>query len=168
MLSLNCVRIYRVSQISASNFHRICVKILSSTAPSILRSPRLTFPQVGDRVGMMLKSGGLLHFYINGRDQGMAAVCPNGPYWGVVDLYGMTVKVTVLQPPLPTPRLAMSPASSAESRLFDEAAVGAIGGRVVRRESGLSEDEGEFRCSTCLPQLSHPHAFHRQLQTVRR
>ena len=47
--------------------------------------------QVGDRVGMMLKSGGLLHFYINGRDQGMAAVCPNGPYWGVVDLYGLSL-----------------------------------------------------------------------------
>lgn len=91
---------------------------------------------------MMLKSGGLLHFYINGRDQGMAAVCNNGPYWGVVDLYGMTVKVTVLHPPLPTPRPALSPASGPESRQLEE--LGAVGGRVVRRESGLSEDEGEL------------------------
>ncbi len=47
----------------------------------------------GDRIGMTRKAGGDLHFYINGLDQGVAATKVPQQMWGVVDLYGMTVKV---------------------------------------------------------------------------
>ncbi|XP_071805443.1 neuralized-like protein 4 isoform X2 [Asterias amurensis] len=51
----------------------------------------------GDRIGVMRKANGDLHFFINGRDQGRAA--SNAPHiiFGVVDLYGMAVKVTILE-----------------------------------------------------------------------
>lgn len=50
----------------------------------------------GDRVGMMRKSNGSLHYYINGRDQGVAATNVSQTLWGVIDLYGMTMKVTIV------------------------------------------------------------------------
>ena len=43
----------------------------------------------------MRKSNGNLHYYINGLDQGVAAKVP-ATVWGVIDLYGMTVKVTIV------------------------------------------------------------------------
>ena len=51
--------------------------------------------QEGDRVGMIRKSNGNLHYFINGLDQGIAAKVPVS-IWGVIDLYGMTVKVTIV------------------------------------------------------------------------
>lgn len=50
----------------------------------------------GDRVGMMRKSNGNLHYYINGQDQGVAATRVSQTLWGVIDLYGMTIKVTIV------------------------------------------------------------------------
>lgn len=50
----------------------------------------------GDRIGMVRKANGDLHFYINGLDQGVAANNVPACVWGVVDLYGMTVKVTIV------------------------------------------------------------------------
>ncbi|GAB0091056.1 neuralized E3 ubiquitin protein ligase 4 [Sergentomyia squamirostris] len=50
----------------------------------------------GDRVGMMRKSNGNLHYFINGRDQGCAATKVSQILWGVIDLYGMTIKVTIV------------------------------------------------------------------------
>ena len=43
----------------------------------------------------MVRKGetGSLHFFINGLDQGVAATRVPSQIWGVVDLYGMTVKV---------------------------------------------------------------------------
>lgn len=38
----------------------------------------------GDRVGMMRKSNGNLHYFINGRDQGVAATRVNTTLWGVI------------------------------------------------------------------------------------
>ncbi|XP_063987913.1 neuralized-like protein 4 [Diachasmimorpha longicaudata] len=49
----------------------------------------------GDRVGMIRRSNGNLHYLINGLDQGVAAKIPPN-VWGVVELYGMTVKVTIV------------------------------------------------------------------------
>ncbi|XP_044577539.1 neuralized-like protein 4 isoform X2 [Cotesia glomerata] len=49
----------------------------------------------GDRVGMIRRCNGNLHYLINGLDQGVAAKVPPG-IWGVVELYGMTVKVTIV------------------------------------------------------------------------
>lgn len=42
---------------------------------------------------MMRRSSGNLHFFINGVDQGIAADRCGLEIWGVIDLYGMTVKV---------------------------------------------------------------------------
>lgn len=50
----------------------------------------------GDRVGMMRKSNSNLHYYINGQDQGVAATMVSQTLWGVIDLYGMTIKVTIV------------------------------------------------------------------------
>ncbi|KAG5680605.1 hypothetical protein PVAND_010099 [Polypedilum vanderplanki] len=52
----------------------------------------------GDRIGMMRKSNGNLHYFINGRDQGIAATRVSNQLWGVIDLYGMTIKVTIVDP----------------------------------------------------------------------
>ncbi|XP_013418958.1 neuralized-like protein 4 [Lingula anatina] len=52
----------------------------------------------GDRIGLIKKSNGCLHYYINGVDQGVAATKTAQMVWGVVDLYGMAVKVTILDP----------------------------------------------------------------------
>ncbi|XP_068632829.1 neuralized-like protein 4 [Battus philenor] len=54
--------------------------------------------RVGDTIGMMRKSSGQLHYYINGIDQGVAADKVDQQVWGVVDLYGMTVKVSIVDP----------------------------------------------------------------------
>lgn len=42
---------------------------------------------------MMRKDTGKLHYFINGVDQGVATDKVEPQVWGVVDLYGMTVKV---------------------------------------------------------------------------
>lgn len=52
--------------------------------------------QEGDHIGLMRKASGALHFYINGIDQGVAANQTPGVVYGVVDLYGMAVKVTIV------------------------------------------------------------------------
>lgn len=44
---------------------------------------------------MIRHSNGNLHYLINGLDQGIAAKVP-ASVWGVIDLYGMTVKVTIV------------------------------------------------------------------------
>lgn len=44
---------------------------------------------------MIRRSNGNLHYFINGLDQGIAAKVPPC-VWGVIDLYGMTVKVTIV------------------------------------------------------------------------
>ncbi|XP_074654148.1 neuralized-like protein 4 [Tubulanus polymorphus] len=49
-----------------------------------------------DRIGLMRKSNGTLHYYINGMDQGVAASRTPSVVWGVVDLYGMAVKVEII------------------------------------------------------------------------
>lgn len=54
----------------------------------------IVFFKVGDRIGMMRKSNSNLHLYINGLDQGVAATKVPTMVWGVIDLYGMTVKVS--------------------------------------------------------------------------
>ncbi|XP_073420158.1 neuralized-like protein 4 isoform X2 [Dendrobates tinctorius] len=52
--------------------------------------------QEGDHIGLTRKTNGALHFYINGMDQGVAS-CQTPPVvYGVVDLYGMAVKVTIV------------------------------------------------------------------------
>lgn len=59
---------------------------------------------VGDRIGLVRKSNGSLHYFINGMDQGIAATDVTPTVWGVVDLYGMAVKVTIVDGgPVKTP-----------------------------------------------------------------
>ncbi|PAA74013.1 hypothetical protein BOX15_Mlig004187g1 [Macrostomum lignano] len=52
--------------------------------------------KVGDRIGLRISPEGDLRYYINGRDQGVAASRVSRPQWAVVDLYGMSVKVTLV------------------------------------------------------------------------
>ncbi|XP_050683838.1 neuralized-like protein 4 isoform X2 [Leptidea sinapis] len=52
----------------------------------------------GDTVGVMRKKNGNLHYFINGFDQGVAAEQVDRKIWGVVDIYGITVKVSIVGP----------------------------------------------------------------------
>ncbi|KAG8187410.1 hypothetical protein JTE90_009486 [Oedothorax gibbosus] len=49
----------------------------------------------GDRIGLVKKSNKSIYYYINGFDQGIAAENVPDVLFGVVDLYGMTVKVSM-------------------------------------------------------------------------
>ena len=52
--------------------------------------------QVGDRVGVLRKEDGVLHFYVNGIDQGEAAVAVPANVYGVIDLYGQAAAATIV------------------------------------------------------------------------
>ncbi|XP_071451844.1 neuralized-like protein 4 [Hetaerina americana] len=52
--------------------------------------------QVGDRVGVMRKSNGQLHIFINGVDQGIAASDVPKAVYGVVDIIRDTISVTIV------------------------------------------------------------------------
>uniref|UniRef100_A0A8V0XDZ8 Neuralized E3 ubiquitin protein ligase 4 n=1 Tax=Gallus gallus TaxID=9031 RepID=A0A8V0XDZ8_CHICK len=52
--------------------------------------------QEGDHIGLTRKANNALHFYINGVDQGVATTLTPLVVYGVVDLYGMAVKVTIV------------------------------------------------------------------------
>ncbi|XP_071275212.1 neuralized-like protein 4 isoform X3 [Agelaius tricolor] len=52
--------------------------------------------QEGDHIGLTRKANNALHFYINGVDQGVATSLTPQVVYGVVDLYGMAVKVTIV------------------------------------------------------------------------
>ncbi|GIY24363.1 hypothetical protein CEXT_418811 [Caerostris extrusa] len=56
----------------------------------------------GDRIGLVRKSNKSLNYYINGFDQGIAAENVPDVLYGVVDLYGMTVKVSITDNYKPT------------------------------------------------------------------
>ncbi|CAN7987074.1 unnamed protein product [Ixodes hexagonus] len=69
----------------------------------------------GDRIGVVRKSNGNLHYYINGMDQGMASNSVPQIVYGVVDLYGMTVKVTLLDHSDPSLSLVTSPSDESKA-----------------------------------------------------
>lgn len=48
--------------------------------------------QVGDRVGVVRKDDGALHFFVNGVDQGKAASNIPDKVFGVIDLYGQAAQ----------------------------------------------------------------------------
>ncbi|XP_038624144.1 neuralized-like protein 4 [Tachyglossus aculeatus] len=52
--------------------------------------------QEGDHIGLTRKASSALHFFINGVDQGVATPLTPPVVYGVVDLYGMAVKVTIV------------------------------------------------------------------------
>lgn len=107
----------------------------------------------GDRIGVVRKSNGNLHYYINGMDQGMASNSVPQIVYGVVDLYGMTVKVTLLDHSDPSLSLVTSPSDESkaikddtndretERLLFHPRCGGRAlvtnGGRTARRPSAL-------------------------------
>lgn len=51
---------------------------------------------VGDRVGVMRKENATLHFYVNGVDQGAAAMSVPERVYGVIDLYGQAAQATIV------------------------------------------------------------------------
>lgn len=52
--------------------------------------------QIGDRVGVMRKDNSTLHFYVNGADQGVAAMNVPDRVYGVIDLYGQAAQATIV------------------------------------------------------------------------
>lgn len=52
--------------------------------------------QVGDRVGVVRKDDGTLHFWVNGVDQGPAATNVPERVYGVIDLYGQAAQASII------------------------------------------------------------------------
>lgn len=52
--------------------------------------------QVGDRVGVVRRDDGTLHFWVNGVDQGAAAKNVPERVHGVIDLYGQAAQVSIV------------------------------------------------------------------------
>lgn len=63
----------------------------------------------GDRVGVIRRSNGVLHFFVNGEDQGPAAGNVPDKVYGVVDLYGQAAQVSIVTPSPATPLTDSSP-----------------------------------------------------------
>ncbi|XP_005104477.1 neuralized-like protein 4 [Aplysia californica] len=82
----------------------------------------------GDRIGLVRKSNGHLHYFINGLDQGMASSNSPSPVWGVVDLYGMAVKVSIVDhTPVDPPETASATAAGTSSSLPAQPAERSLG-----------------------------------------
>ena len=52
--------------------------------------------QVGDKIGILKKSNGSLHFFINDQDQGEAVTNLPANVYGTVDIYGAAVRVSIV------------------------------------------------------------------------
>ena len=52
--------------------------------------------QGGDRVGVVRKETGTVHFFVNGLDQGAAASNVPENVFGVIDLYGRASQATII------------------------------------------------------------------------
>ncbi|KAG8232536.1 hypothetical protein J437_LFUL012886 [Ladona fulva] len=52
--------------------------------------------KVGDRIGVMVKRNGELHFFINGEDQGIAKTGVKYEVHGVIDLYANAVQASIV------------------------------------------------------------------------
>lgn len=72
---------------------------------SVLRDGHTTIEDYGqdldqlkeaDRVGVLRTASGALHFYVNGVDQGQAAVDTPSTVYAIVDMYGKCAQVSVV------------------------------------------------------------------------
>lgn len=94
----------------------VIVLILNKNLKSLELQDLFFLQQEGDRIGLIRKSNGHLHYYINGEDQGVASNETPPTIWGVVDLYGMAVKVSILDRNDPNyPNNISSPAQRARN-----------------------------------------------------
>ena len=50
----------------------------------------------GDKIGILKKSNGSLHFFINDQDQGEAVSNLPANVYGAVDIYGAAVRVSIV------------------------------------------------------------------------
>ncbi|CAM9861420.1 unnamed protein product [Lampetra fluviatilis] len=107
--------------------------------------------QEGDHIGLIRKTNGELHFYVNGLDQGVAASQTATTIYGVVDLYGMAAKVTIVHEQNHADRLrrntAIMRAISPES--------------TNRRARAAAGEGGEGTPGDCGPLLFHPNCGQR-------
>ncbi len=70
---------------------------MSSVSYSFLRfSLEFILSAENDRVGVLRTSGGVLHFFVNGIDQGPAASNIPSKVYAVIDMYGKCAQVTVM------------------------------------------------------------------------
>ena len=53
-----------------------------------------------DRVGVVRKRDGTLHFFVNGVDQGQAAINVPANVYGVIDLYGQAAQASLIEHPV--------------------------------------------------------------------
>ena len=68
--------------------------------------------KVGDRVAVVRKDNGTVHFFVNSEDQGPAATNVPDRVYGVIDLYGQAAQVCIIF-------LVKSRQCSTRSRHFD-------------------------------------------------
>ena len=52
--------------------------------------------KVGDRVAVVRKDNGTVHFFVNSEDQGPAATNVPDRVYGVIDLYGQAAQVCII------------------------------------------------------------------------
>ena len=55
-----------------------------------------SIPLIGDRVGVVRKQDGTVHFFVNGVDQGACAANVPANVYGVIDLYGQAAQATIM------------------------------------------------------------------------
>ncbi|CAG9781935.1 unnamed protein product [Diatraea saccharalis] len=91
------------------------------TGEDVIRDGTIIIPQYvrnlnrlveGDTVGVMRKDMGILHFFVNGVDQGPAAFNIPEHVFGIVDLYGRVAQATIVDCYMPPPFSPESPLST--------------------------------------------------------
>ena len=80
-----------ISLLQACRISACCSHVASTIV--VYRYPVLIL--TGDTLGVMRTSAGLLHFFINGEDQGIAANSIPSRVYAVVDIYGKCTQVTI-------------------------------------------------------------------------
>lgn len=86
----------------------------------------------GDRVGVVRRANGVVHFYVNGEDQGPAAGHVPENIYGVVDLYGQAAQVSIVDHSPVTPLTTDGSLSPSASYLYATgAAAAALGSQLT-------------------------------------
>lgn len=85
---------------------------------------------VGTKIGVMRKSDGTFHVFVNGEDKGTAASFVPPCVFATFDLYGQCIQVSIASQDRTDTNFARSRSSSVES-LIDESMLGAFTCRII-------------------------------------